>query len=99
MAKPALRVVSDDEESGLGKPLPVRLSRIMRFEEQPRRYFDQKGLEDLAEDIQENARQNPGTNGQKTPVRGLSKYSCWLFSAHLSAQGRSARAFSLAKYG
>lgn len=61
MSQPALRVVENDEDTGLGKPLPVKLSRIMRFEEQPRRYFDQKGLEDLADDL--------STNGQKTPVR------------------------------
>lgn len=60
MNKPALRVV-ENKESGLGQPLPVKLSRVQRFEGQPRRYFDQKGLEDLADDI--------STNGQKTPVR------------------------------
>jgi len=63
MNKLALQVVATDEDSGigLGQPLPVKLSRIMRFEGQPRRHFDQKGLEDLADDI--------STNGQKTPVR------------------------------
>ena len=61
VSKPALRVVEDNEEGGFGQPLPVKLSRIQRFEGQPRRYFDQKGLEDLADDLQQ--------NGQKTPVR------------------------------
>ena len=56
-----MQFAEGDEETGLGQPLPVKLSRIMRFDGQPRRYFDQKGLEDLAEDI--------ATNGQKTPVR------------------------------
>lgn len=61
--------IAEGADEGLGRPLPVRLSRIERFEGQPRRYFDQKSLEDLANDIEENAQQNPGTNGQKTPVR------------------------------
>jgi ParB family chromosome partitioning protein len=59
--KPALHIVGNDTDSGLGSPLPVKLSRIRRFEEQPRRQFNQKGLEDLADDLL--------TNGQKTPVR------------------------------
>lgn len=57
----SLHLVNEDDSTGLGSPLPVRLSRIHRFEGQPRRYFDQKGLEDLADDIK--------ANGQKTPVR------------------------------
>lgn len=61
MNKPTLCIVEDDEEGGFGQPLPVKLSRIQRFEGQPRRYFDQKGLQYLADDIL--------TNGQKTPVR------------------------------
>jgi len=60
MTKPALQVVQNDEP-GLGKPLPVKLSRIERYEGQPRRYFNPKSQEELADDIQ--------INGQKTPVR------------------------------
>ncbi len=56
----ALRVV-ESEESGYGKPLPVRYSRIERYPDQPRRTFPQKELEELADSIQE--------EGQKTPVR------------------------------
>lgn len=59
MAKPTLKVV-ENEEPGLGKPLPVKLSRIERFVGQPRRYFDPVTTEELANDIQ--------INGQDTPV-------------------------------
>jgi len=59
MAKPSLQIV-ENEEPGLGKPLPVKLSRIERYAEQPRRYFDPKSLEELADDIQ--------IDGQRTPV-------------------------------
>ena len=52
---------TDREEGGLGHPLPIRLSRITRYENQPRRYFDEAGLEALADSIQ--------AKGQKTPVR------------------------------
>lgn len=51
----------DESESGLGKPLPVRLSRIERYENQPRRFFDPASIEDMAADLQENK--------QKTPVK------------------------------
>jgi len=61
LSQPSPIATKDDAESGLGRPLPVKLSRIMRFEGQPRRHFDQKGLEDLADDILD--------KGQKTPVR------------------------------
>lgn len=60
MSQTSLRVIGN-EEAGLGKPLPVRLSRIERFEEQPRRFFDDRSLAELADDIQ--------LNKQKTPVR------------------------------
>lgn len=87
MSKPALRVVEDDE-SGLGQPLPVKLSRIVRFENQPRRYFDQKGLEDLADDLYE--------NGQKTPVR-VCKHSSQPGVFVLIGGERRWRAFSILK--
>lgn len=60
MAKPTLQLV-ENEEPGLGKPLPVKLSRIERYEGQPRRYFNPTSQEELADDLQ--------INGQKTPVR------------------------------
>ncbi len=60
MTKSALRVV-DESEAGLGRPLPLRLHQIERFEGQPRRFFDPKGIEDLADSIQ--------ADGQKTPVK------------------------------
>jgi len=60
MNQPALRVVKDDE-GGLGRPLPLRLSQIERFEGQPRRFFDPKSLEELASSIQD--------DGQETPVK------------------------------
>ncbi len=88
MNKSALRVVENGEESGLGQPLPVKLSRIMRFEGQPRRYFDQKGLEDLADDI--------STNGQKTPVR-VCKHSTQGGVFVLIGGERRWRAFGLIK--
>ena len=61
MSKPTLHLVASDEETGFGKPLPVKLSRIERYENQPRRFFDQKNLEELADSIQE--------RGQDTPVK------------------------------
>lgn len=66
--------VVDEEDQGLGKPLPVRHSRIVAFEGQPRRWFDDASIEELADDMEEEERLNPGTNGQKTPVR-VCKYS------------------------
>lgn len=54
----------DDEN--LGKPLPVRLSRIERFEGQPRIYFNNSSLEDLADSIQ--------TEGQQQPVKLCTKF-------------------------
>ncbi len=61
MNKLALRVIENSDESGLGQPLLVKLSRIQRFDGQPRRYFDPRGLDDLADAIER--------DGQKTPVR------------------------------
>jgi ParB/RepB/Spo0J family partition protein len=60
MGQPAL-AGADSEQTGLGRPLPVRLSRIERYENQPRRYFDQRGLEELADSLVE--------RGQETPVK------------------------------
>jgi ParB family chromosome partitioning protein len=62
MGDSALAVRDDHaDEPGMGRPLPVRLSRIERYENQPRRYFDQRGLEELADSMQE--------RGQETPVK------------------------------
>ncbi len=55
----ALHVV-ETAGQGLGKPLPVKRSRIERFEQQPRRWFDPATVGELADDIQ--------INGQNTPV-------------------------------
>lgn len=52
--------VIDTQEVGLGKPLPIKLSRIERFVGQPRRWFDPVTITELADDIQ--------LNGQNTPV-------------------------------
>ena len=61
MTGPTLRVVTtEDESTGLGRPLPVKLSRVERFEGQPRRWFNPVTIEELADDIQ--------INGQNTPV-------------------------------
>jgi len=60
----ATQVTSQDEN--LGKPLPVRLSRIERFEGQPRIYFNQSSLEDLADSIQ--------SDGQQQPVKLCTKF-------------------------
>ncbi len=63
MTKPKLRTVQNDE-SGLGKPLPLLLSKIEPLRDQPRRYFNPKETEKLADNIQK--------EGQKTPVK-----VCW----------------------
>lgn len=60
----AKSVVTAEVESavpGMGHPLPIRLSRIKRFEGQPRKNFDPKSIEELADSIQ--------MQGQQTPVR------------------------------
>jgi hypothetical protein len=38
--------------SGSGSPLPIKLSRIERFEGQSRRFFDSKAIEKLADSIE-----------------------------------------------
>jgi ParB/RepB/Spo0J family partition protein len=50
----------------LGRPLPIRLSRIERFEGQPRTYFNQAGLESLADNID--------TYGQEQPIKVCTKF-------------------------
>lgn len=61
MTSTSLHVVAtEDTGIGLGRPLPVKLSRIERFEGQPRRWFDPATIAELADDIQ--------INGQNTPV-------------------------------
>ncbi len=63
MTNPQLVVVAENETENpnLGRPLPVKLSRVVRYEGQPRRAFDQKSIEELAEAIAE--------EGQQTPIR------------------------------
>jgi ParB family transcriptional regulator, chromosome partitioning protein len=51
----------DVNETGLGQPLPIKLSRIEAFEDQPRKFFDPVALNELADSIT--------SFGQKTPVR------------------------------
>lgn len=63
------RQADDADESGLGRPLPVKHSKIVPYPGQPRRVFDIEDVRELADDILDNAKRNPGTNGQKTPVR------------------------------
>lgn len=64
-------------ENGLGKPMPIRLSRIQRFDGQPRRFFNQAGLETLADSIMDDGqeqpvkvRTEPGTIGMFTLIDG-----------------------------
>lgn len=57
-----------EEESGSGKPMLVRLSRILPYKGQPRRYFNQKGLEEMAEEFMD------PEIGQQTPIK-VCKYS------------------------
>jgi ParB/RepB/Spo0J family partition protein len=54
-----LAVVKDDPQ--LGRPLPLRLTSIVRFEGQPRTYFDEDGIKALADSIQ--------TDGQQVPIK------------------------------
>lgn len=58
MNQPALHVV-ENGESGLGRPLPVKLSRIERYPDQPRRYFPKQSIEELADSIQERKQDTP----------------------------------------
>ncbi len=60
MARAAVKA-DDEDVVGLGSPLLIKLSKIERYEQQPRRYFDQAGLEELADSIHE--------HGQKQPVK------------------------------
>lgn len=46
-------------ESGLGSPLPIRFSRIERFEGQPRTYFNDAGIASLADSIETSRQQQP----------------------------------------
>lgn len=63
MSQVAAAVVAESPESGSGVPMLVRHSRIVRFEGQPRRYFDPKSLLSLSESIQYSP------DGQETPVK------------------------------
>ncbi len=57
------RIVTDE---ALGRPLPIRLSRIERFEGQPRTYFSETGIEALADSIIK--------DGQEQPIKVCTKY-------------------------
>lgn len=63
MSQAVALVVSDE---ALGRPLPIRLSRIERFEGQPRTYFNPAGLEGLADSIVE--------DGQEQPIKVCTKF-------------------------
>ncbi len=43
----------------LGTPLPLKISQVERYEGQPRVYFNQRSLEELANSIQEVGQQQP----------------------------------------
>ncbi|HYD93266.1 MAG TPA: ParB/RepB/Spo0J family partition protein [Candidatus Paceibacterota bacterium] len=60
------RKLEPREAEQLGQPLPIRRSKIIPYEGQPRRYFDPKGIEELAHSIR--------TEGQQEPVK-LCKHS------------------------
>ncbi len=47
------------QEETRGRPLPVRLSRIERFDGQPRTFFNGSSLEDLADSIEQDGQQQP----------------------------------------
>src|SRR3989344_2351651 len=66
MADIAERTLEDQEAAGYGQPLMVKLSRIMRYDKQPRRYFNPSDIDSLARDIV--------ANGHKTPCK-VCKYS------------------------
>lgn len=53
--------VIESSVPGMGRPLPIKLSRIKRYEGQPRKEFPPESIEELADHIQ--------ANGQQTPVR------------------------------
>lgn len=46
-------------EETLGRPLPIRFSRIERFEGQPRTFFSQSGIVALADTIAEDGQEQP----------------------------------------
>lgn len=43
----------------LGRPYQIKVSRIKRFEGQPRRFFDESGIKTLADSIQQDGQQQP----------------------------------------
>ncbi|KND50374.1 MAG: Chromosome (plasmid) partitioning protein ParB / Stage 0 sporulation protein J [Parcubacteria bacterium C7867-007] len=52
-------------EENLGRPLPIRFSRIERFEGQPRTFFIESGIIALADSIE--------TDGQEQPIKVTTK--------------------------
>lgn len=55
MGKAALAVV----EENLGRPLPIRFTRVERFEGQPRKFFLESGIVALADSIQDDGQEQP----------------------------------------
>ncbi|MDB5238166.1 MAG: Chromosome segregation DNA-binding protein [Candidatus Kaiserbacteria bacterium] len=46
-------------EQGAGRPLKIPLSKLLRYEGQPRRYFNKAEIAELADDIQLNTQETP----------------------------------------
>lgn len=57
MAAVAAQAVNTEEN--LGRPLPIRLSRVRRFEEQPRRFFSDSSINLLADSLQDDGQEQP----------------------------------------
>lgn len=77
-----LKLVKDDPN--LGRPLPLKLSSIERFEGQPRNYFDEDGIITLSYSIQKEGLQvpikvttNPAKKGVFTLVDGERRYRAY----------------------
>lgn len=56
--KPVL-VSVEVKDQGAGRPLKVPLSKLLRYEGQPRRYFNKVEIAELADDIQLNEQETP----------------------------------------
>lgn len=52
-------VAAAQPQENMGTPLPVRLSRIKRYEGQPRKYFPQASLNSLADSLQNDGQEHP----------------------------------------
>jgi ParB family chromosome partitioning protein len=84
-----LKLVQQDDPQ-LGRPLPLKLSSIERFEGQPRTYFDEDSIRSLADSIQKEGLQvpikvctNPAKRGIFTLVDGERRYRAFKASLRL----------------